>query len=257
MRTRESMTQKTSPRRIKGWMDLTVSAIRQETPDCITAFLKSTDSNDCPFDYTAGQYLTFRFDALAEKPVVRSYTMSSSPVDQTCAAVTVKQIPGGIVSSHFCNQLKVGDTLKALGPIGKFIWDDAKDQDHLVMVAAGSGVTPFLSIIREYIEKTEKAPKRMALLVSFRTEEDIICSKELLHWSKSHRLDLSIYLSREKTTHYQYGRIDKQAIQQFVQPYLNLPTTYMTCGPEKLMQNFIQTLADLGVEKKNIKQEAF
>jgi hypothetical protein len=67
---------------------------------------------------------------------------------------------------------------RARGPIGRFVYDPEKDQKHLVMVAAGSGVTPFISIMRELCQSDAHAPT-MDLIVSFRTVEDIICAKEL------------------------------------------------------------------------------
>ena len=73
------MTENPKPRRKKGWMNLKVSKIVSETHDTKTFYLEDADDGGLVFDYIAGQYLTFRFDTLSEKPIVRSYTMSSSP----------------------------------------------------------------------------------------------------------------------------------------------------------------------------------
>ncbi|MDD9950592.1 MAG: FAD-binding oxidoreductase [Zetaproteobacteria bacterium] len=246
-----------TPRRMRGWMDLKVVAIKQETPDCITASLQSPESQDCPFDYIPGQYLTFRFDNLADKPVVRSYTMSSSPRNSESVEVTVKQIPDGLVSGYFCHQLKEGDCLRARGPIGRFVWDHSKDHPTLVMVAAGSGVTPFLSIVREYIDGTQQVPQQMALLVSFRTRQDIIDAEELLRWAEHERFELCIQLTREQCSEHGYGRIDGAVLDTFLSKYTCGPATYMTCGPEALMTSVVDYLQQAQVNPEDIKQEAF
>src|SRR5690606_8692796 len=67
-------------RRVKrGWMNLKVTRIVDETHDTKTFYMEDADEGGRPFDFIAGQYLTFRFDAITEKPLVRSYTMSGSP----------------------------------------------------------------------------------------------------------------------------------------------------------------------------------
>src|SRR4051794_38726778 len=83
----------TPARRIKrGWMNLRVDRIVDETWDTRTFYLVDADEGGRAFDYTAGQYLTFRFDEVAEKPIVRSYTMSSSPNQDGFSAFTVKRV---------------------------------------------------------------------------------------------------------------------------------------------------------------------
>jgi len=90
-------------RRVKrGWMNLLVKRIIQETHDTRTLILVDEKSGSREFDYIPGQYLTFRFDHISEKPVVRSYTMSSAPVEGDFSAVTVKEVEDGFVSRYLC-----------------------------------------------------------------------------------------------------------------------------------------------------------
>ena len=77
-------------------MNLKVSKIVEETHDSRT-FFEDAEEGGRQFDYTAGQYLTFRFDDISTKPVVRSYTMSSSPIEKENIAVTVKEVENGFV----------------------------------------------------------------------------------------------------------------------------------------------------------------
>ena len=76
----------TPMRRKKGWMNLKIDKIVEETWDTKTFFFTDADDGDRPFDYIAGQYLTFRYDGVSDKPVVRSYTMSSSACEEGFSA---------------------------------------------------------------------------------------------------------------------------------------------------------------------------
>ena len=95
-------------RRKKGWMKLKVKKIRQETPDTETFFFVNEEEDERAFDYIAGQYLTFRFDDIGDKPLVRSYTMSSSPKKHDEALVSVKRVYKGVVSNWMCDEIKEG-----------------------------------------------------------------------------------------------------------------------------------------------------
>jgi glycine betaine catabolism B len=248
-------------RRIKrGWMNMRVADVVRETHDTDTFILVDADEGGRVFDYVAGQYLTFRFDDIAEKPIVRSYTMSSSPCQPDYSAFTVKRVEGGVISNWLCNTIKPDMILRARGPIGKFCYDPAKDQPHLVMVAGGSGVTPFVSILREYATRlgTPGAPERMTLLVSYRTREDLICWKELTQAAAVPGVKVFTTLSREDKTRegFWYGRLTDDMIKRAVDGRYDR-TTYMTCGPDAIMDLTVAHLRAQGVEESCIKTESF
>src|SRR5690606_3090039 len=119
-------------RRKRGWMNMRVERVIKETHDTDTFVLVDADDGGRVFDYLAGQYLTFRFDDITEKPIVRSYTMSSSPLQPDFSAFTVKRVEGGVVSNWLCDHVKAGSILRARGPIGRFCFDHAKDKKHLI-----------------------------------------------------------------------------------------------------------------------------
>ena len=248
-------------RRIKrGWMNLRVDRVENDTSDTDTFFLVDADEGGRCFDYNAGQYLTFRFDTIGEKPIVRSYTMSSAPRESHACAFTVKRVVGGVVSNWLCDHVKVGTILRARGPIGRFCFEHALDQQNLFMISAGSGVTPFLSIMHEYFDRlgTPGAPKNMTLLVSFRSKLDII-GRELLNKIEDtigNRVLIS--LSREDATieGYLCGRIDTVMIRVALPSSAN-SATYMICGPDEMMAHARGSLIECGVAEKNIKLESF
>ncbi len=249
------------PRRVKrGWMELKVTQVVTETSDTLTFLLEDAAEGGRPFDYYAGQYLTFRFDDLAPKPIVRSYTMSSSPRQDGASAFTVKRVEKGLVSNWLCDHVKVGTILKARGPIGKFCYDAPLDRPHLVMVAGGSGVTPFVSIMREYADclGQGQAPQKMTLLVSYRSLDDVILRKDLEEFQRHPNNKVLITLSRENRVDqgYAYGRITTDLLAQaFGQDPSQV--TMMTCGPQAIMDQAVAFAQSIGLEPSQIKTESF
>ena len=247
-------------RRVKrGWMNMRVTDIVTETPDTLTFVMVDAEEGGRPFDYVAGQYLTFRFDGVTEKPIVRSYTMSSSPCQPDMSAFTVKRVTGGLVSNWLCDHVKVGTVLRGRGPIGKFCWDHSTDHKNLLMVAGGSGVTPFVSIMREHAPHLGKpgAPSKITLLVSYRSRQDLICWKDL---EEIKRLggQVHVTLSREDAREqgFLHGRISDAMLADVIGGAYQT-TTFMTCGPKEIMDMTAQHLRKAGVPEPHIKQESF
>jgi ring-1,2-phenylacetyl-CoA epoxidase subunit PaaE len=248
-------------RRVKrGWMNLKVDKIILETPDTKTFVLVDADEGGRPWDYWAGQYLTFRFDGVAEKPIVRSYTMSSSTNQGEICAFTVKRVEKGLISNWLCDNIKVGDILRARGPIGRFIYEPEKDCKHLVMVAAGSGVTPFVSIMREYAGKlgTAGAPTRMTLVVSFRSRDDIILAKDLTDFAKISGCRVIVSLSRDPSAPaiYGQGRVTADLIVKSINDDFT-DCTFMSCGPTAIMDLTGEVARSKKVPDAQIKNESF
>lgn len=248
-------------RRIKrGWMKLRINKVVQENHDTRTLFFVDDEEGGRAFDYVPGQYLTFRFDELGERAIARSYTMSSSPCEPDHVAVTVKIIQKGLASEFLCGNAKVGDILRARGPIGKFCYFPETDAPHLAMIAAGSGVTPFTSMLREYAPHLGKegAPKRMTLLVSYRSTNDLINWDTLKEVSKIPGVRVITTLSRENAEDkgFLFGRIDENMLKRVFHEELE-NTTFMTCGPKDMMNLITHYLRLNHVPKERIKIESY
>lgn len=257
----DTMENKQNFRIKRGWMNLQIVKISTETHDTKTLYLVDQEMGGRAFDYRAGQYLTFRFDALAAKPLVRSYTIASSPCEADYITITVKVLDKGIVSNFLCHGLKAGDILRARGPIGRFCYFPEKDQKHLAMVAAGSGVTPFVSIMREYYQRlgASDAPQKMTLLVSYRSTEDLISWPELTTMQKHPGIRIITTLSREKSEDkgFLFGRINNQMLTEVFNKDDLAHTTFMTCGPQEMMDSTCQFLNDHKVPSDQIKVESY
>jgi ring-1,2-phenylacetyl-CoA epoxidase subunit PaaE len=247
-------------RRKKGWMPLKIVNIREENHNTRTIYLHDAEDGGRQFDYIAGQYLTLRFDDLSDKPVARSYTMSSSPRQSEHIAITIKEVPDPFVSRYLVRDLKVGDIVRARGPMGKFCYDPSTDQEHLVMVGAGSGVTPFISIMGEFGIKLGQpgCPKQLSLLVSYQSQKDLILWEEICALKALPNCRIVTSLSRESVIdpNFWQGRINESAIDRFVDGNYS-GKTFMTCGPQALMDLTENALKAKGVPDSCIKTESF
>ncbi len=255
------MSETPSGRRIKrGWMNLEVIRIVEDTHDTKTFIMVDKDDGGRQFDYVAGQYLTFRFDDLTEKPIARSYTMSSSPCQAEWTAFTVKRVASGLVSNWLCDHVKVGSVLRARGPIGKFVFDPSHDHQHLFMVAAGSGVTPFVSIMREYMTKLgqPQSPTTMTLLVAYRTTHDLICWPDLQAISAIPGMKVITTLTREHADpdKFWHGRPDTAMLDRLVGDGYS-DKTFMTCGPQEMMDMVTAHATAHGTAAAHVKTESF
>jgi len=248
-------------RRIKrGWMNLKIKSIKNECHDTKTLYFIDADEGGVPFDYIAGQYITFRFDDVSDKPVVRSYTMSSSPREKEVLAVTVKEVEDPFISRLLVRDTEVDQVYRARGPIGKFVYEPENDEKHLVMIAGGSGVTPFISIMREYMDRLgkEDAPEKMTLLVSYRSKADLILWDAIEQINTHPQCRIVTTLSREDATGdgFWYGRIDASMISKLLDGNFT-GKTFMTCGPDAIMNTAVACAKAHGVEDRHIKTESF
>ena len=162
--------------RLEVWNEditqLKVVDIIEETHDCKTFRMAALEP--ILFSYKPGQFITFHLN-IDDQEVKRSYSMSSSPSRPHLLEVSVKRVPGVLVSNWFCDHVKLGDTLTAKGPQGKFTCFDFPS-NKILFIGAGSGITPIISMIRWIIDTA--ADVDVKVLGSFKTPEDIIFNKE-------------------------------------------------------------------------------
>jgi ring-1,2-phenylacetyl-CoA epoxidase subunit PaaE len=131
---------------------------------------------------------------------------------------------------------------------------------HLVMVAAGSGVTPFISIMREHAHKLGQkgSPKKMTLLVSYRSRQDLILASDLASLKKTPGCSVFITLSRDPgaPNEFWHGRITGDMITRAIGGDFN-DSTFMSCGPTAIMDLTCQVARESGVPESQIKKESF
>jgi ring-1,2-phenylacetyl-CoA epoxidase subunit PaaE len=238
---------------------LAIKEVRQETEDCVSLAFDVPDELKETFKFQQGQSLTIRTQLNGEE-VRRTYSLCSSPLDKEWR-VAVKKVEGGAFSSFANTQLKKGDVLEVMPPVGKFFTPlNPAQQKHYVAIAAGSGITPILSIINTTL-RTEPNSS-FTLVYGNRTRASIIFKEELeaLKNKFMHRFTLHHILSREQPdAPIYYGRIDQPKCELLFSRLINIKNIdeYFICGPEELIFCVRDFLLQKGIDKNYIHFELF
>lgn len=233
---------------------LTISEIITHDNDTKTFILKPLDKNRKVSFFRAGQYLSIT-TLINGVPISRPYSISSSPNDaliKNFYGITLKRKPNGFFSNFALSHWTVGTQLTSSGPEGEFYYDSIRDPKHIVAIAGGSGITPFLSMARAIVEKTEKF--NLTIIFGNRKKENIFCYKELnfLEKNSAGLVRVINVLSEEKSPNFEYGFINKDIIKKFLTPNASI----FICGP-KVMYKFIQKeIEPFNLPLKNVRIEA-
>ncbi|WP_416957223.1 2Fe-2S iron-sulfur cluster-binding protein [Streptomyces sp. Agncl-13] len=229
--------------------EVRVAEVRRETPSAVTLVLEDVGENPGPFDFRPGQFFTLVAD-IEGRPARRAYSASSAP-GSSQLEVTVKRVDGGRFSTHVHQSLRVGDRLAVRGPSGSF-HAEQRPPDEIVLVAAGSGVTPMMSMIRTRLAVPGR--DRIALLYSSRSSEETIFAEELNRLAKDHpgRLAVTHVLTHRD------GRLDADGIRRWITGLSPAAGAhYYTCGPVPLMEAVQDVLTGRGVPEELVHQERY
>ena len=238
---------------------LTVQKVQRETDDCVSITFRVPPELEEEFRFRAGQTLTIR-KTLGGEELRRNYSLCSSPLEGTLR-VAVKAVEGGIFSTWANSELKAGDELEVLPPMGKFCIDlDAAHQKHYVFFAAGSGITPVLSLLKTVLA-TEPA-SRCTLVYGNRSKSSIIFKEELEALKDKYidRFRLYHVLSREKSdVPLNTGRIDREKCGLLFSKVIDLAgcDEFFLCGPEGMIFCVRDFLQESGVDSRKIHYELF
>lgn len=233
---------------------LTVTGIRQELPDFKTFVLEP----DRPLDYKAGQYLTL-VHSDKEQDIRRSYSITSSPALQEPLSIGVKRIENGFFSRRLVDDVQPGDKLYAAGAAGLFILpDDMPAYRQVFLLAAGSGITPELSLLKSILYTYPDVA--VTLIYSNSNPEKAIYREELqqLELAFPHRFRLQFLFSNSPDL--SRARLYKDLLQQFVRQYAEAPlqqVLFYICGPYSYMRMCYWALRQLGAPTENIRRENF
>jgi len=235
----------------KSPMHLLLSQTEQQTHDTKTLRFQVLDER--LLRVKPGQFLTFHW-TIDDQRVTRSYTISSSPVHENYVEITPKRMENGCVSVFLNERANPGLAVEASGPYGRFYFDETRHKS-IVLIAAGSGITPMISMLR-YIDDLELATP-VTLLYCVRTSADIIFEIELVRLSRSLlHFKYEVCLSRpDPTWEGRSGRLTEEFVTRNVTD-LNAPNFFL-CGPKGFMDNARQILSTLGVNQDRILQESF
>lgn len=237
---------------------LKIKEVRRETPECVSVLFEVPPQLKEFFLFKQGQSLTMRMYLNGEE-IRRTYSICSSPIDEEWR-VAIKKQEGGLFSSQAIEKLKAGDTLEVMEPVGKFYTElsPAHKKNYLAF-AAGSGITPVLSIIKTTL-RTE-TQSNFTLVYGNRTRSSIIFFEELegLKNKFLERFNLINILSRERTeVPISFGRIDTEKLLELAKliDYSSIDDFFI-CGPEEMIFCVKDFLEQKGIDSKKIHFELF
>jgi ferredoxin-NADP reductase len=202
-------------------------------------------------DFKAGQFAQV-FIPAGDKIKRTSYSIASSPHNSEYFELCVTLVPNG-VSSTFLHTLKVGDKVKAMGPLGRFTMPEPLPRD-VVFVATGSGIAPFRSMIHELIDK--KTNKNIYLVFGNRFEEDIIYKSEWDEMLKANNNFKALFTLSKPSENWK-GK--KGYVQDAVGDFVPEPEKkdFYICGLVKMIDSVVEKLTSLGVSKDQIHFERY
>ena len=238
---------------------LSVAAVRNDTRDTIAVTFNVPAELEENFRYQQGQHLTLRA-LINGEDVRRSYSICSAVQDKMLR-VAIKRCASGLFSSWANDTLKPGATIEVMPPMGHFnVPLDAANARNYVAFAAGSGITPILSIIKTTL-LTEPG-SRFTLFYGNRASSAVIFKEELTDLKDVYmeRLQLAYVMSREQQDIELFnGRITKEKTEQLLRHWIRVEDIDVAfiCGPEDMMHGVSNALQEAGMPKQNIKIELF
>jgi len=238
---------------------LQVQKIQSETDDCVSITFHVPDELKDIFQFQQGQSLTIRTIMNGEE-LRRNYSICSSPFDNELK-VAVKKVDGGVFSTYANEDLKAGDHIYVMPPVGKFYTElDSAQKKNYVAFAAGSGITPMLSIIKTTL--LTEPQSSFTLVYGNRNKASIIFKEELEALKDKFITRFRVYhiLSREKTdADINYGRIDQSKCEFLFSKLIDLEKSdeFFLCGPEEMIFSVRDFLLKNDILKNKIHFELF
>ena len=242
-----------------GFHELKVVGVRREIDGAVSLELEVPLDLRSSFDFAAGQHLTLRTEIGGEE-VRRNYSLCAAPHENEWR-VAIKRVPGGLFSDWANTVLKAGDSVQAMPPHGSFTWKfDPARRNSYVAFAAGSGITPILSLIKSAL-KVEPG-SRFTLLYGNRDSSSIMFLEELsaLKDRFIERFEMFHFLSAEvEDVELFNGRLDGAKISEVLNALLDVGKieAAFICGPGPMMDAVESALIAAGVAKENILAERF
>ena len=239
--------------------ELKVTDIHKETKDCVVLTFGIPDALKEEFQFKQGQHLNVRTYIDGEE-VRRSYSICSSPLDADLK-VAVKKIEGGKFSTFANEVLKAGDTLDVMTPDGRFYVDvNQEKKKHYIAFAAGSGITPILSIIKTHLALEPNSTFQLFYLN--RRVKSIIFKEEIEGLKNKYlgRFEIFHFLTKEPRSVALFnGRFTEEKLDALTTKLIDVPAVddCFLCGPESMIFLVKDALEKAGLNKDNIHFELF
>lgn len=236
---------------------LQVAALEQLTPNAVALSFEVPKELHEKFKFTAGQYITLATE-INGQAVRRSYSISSSPSSGELT-VGIKKIANGTFSRYANEELSVGDVMEILPPEGRFVFEPNSKAQTIAAFAAGSGITPIMSIARTVLESNKSST--FVLIYGNQTPQEAMYYDALkaLQQEYNDRFFIQWVFSRSSEPEALFGRIERSTVNLVLKNRFkeyDFDAFYL-CGPETMIEVVSQTLKENGVPNEQILFELF
>ena len=239
---------------------LTVSQVENLTTQSVAISFEIPAHLQSDFTFQAGQYITIKHK-IHGKEVRRAYSISSAPAvsgPQASITVGIKEVAGGAFSPYANRYIQKGDVLEIMPPQGRFLYAPTSAPVHILGVAAGSGITPILSIAKSVLASGSK--HTFTLIYGNKSPQDVMFSSEVetLKAAYPNQLKIQWVYSQAKEENSLFGRIDTAAINYLLKNIDPDPfdAAYL-CGPEGMIKTATESLEKAGLATDQIHYELF
>lgn len=243
---------------MSSFYKLTIKEVKRETKEAVSvSFNVPLEFKDF-YKFTAGQYLNLKLTLDGEE-IRRAYSICSSPQNEELR-IAIKGLKNGVFSQFANNKLQPGDLLEVGTPEGNFTFTpDPGQQKNYAAFAAGSGITPVLSIIYSVLHSEPKST--FVLIYGNKTPEDTIFYQELhdLQLKFTGRFFVHFVYSQAKVEHELFGRIERSTVNFILNnKYKEIEfDKFYLCGPEEMILTVADVLKEHNIKEKDIKFELF
>ncbi len=239
--------------------NLKVKDIKRETTDAVSVAFEIPAQQQPEYQFKQGQYITLKLNINGEE-LRRSYSLCSSPYSEKELRVAVIEVNGGKASTFINRNLKVGDTIEVMTPMGNFYTSlSGGNKKNYVLFAGGSGITPMMSILKSvlYVEKGST----VTLIYANRNEESTIFKTEIDNIAFQNNNLKVVYIfdtPKQKLNDLQTGIITIEKTTALIENFGGLNADeYFICGPTPMMENVKLGLQKLKIIDSKIKIEYF
>lgn len=237
--------------------NLIVKETKMITPNVIHVAFERQDKQT--LEFTPGQFITFIWEnPETGKPLRRSYSLSTIPDKTDDLEIAVSPVQGGFATNVFFN-LTIGQELLCSGPFGKLILKEEEQPEHYVLVATGTGVSPYRAMLPTIAKRLNDDPNlTITLLLGVQYRADLLYLNDFVEFALLHdRFKFRAYLSREKELKqpYEYSGYVQQAFNELsLNPEVDI--IYL-CGNPNMIDDSFALLLEKGFPTKNIRREKY
>lgn len=236
---------------------LTVSSVHSLTPNSVAISFAIPSHLKDIFSFVSGQYITIKHTVNGGE-LRRAYSISSAPTANEIT-VGVKKVEGGSFSVYANAEIKTGDVLEVMPPEGRFVFKPVNTEQHIAAFAAGSGITPIMSIVRTVLES--HLNNRFVLVYGNQNPVETMFHREILALTNTYpnRFFVQFVYSKTQEDNSLFGRIDKSMVNFIIKNKFKDVTfdAFYLCGPEPMINLVSDTLKSSGVAESKINYELF